>query len=154
MAEPTTKPQTSMETELWYATDKTGTDIKQILQVQEIPTVQTAQEPVTYGNLESTTEFSAKGRRKSESIAIPILYVEEQHDALKALETSDAEVWFFVKLPERTAKTSEKPLVYAFCGSVSLSNDTISIDGMLQETLTIFKSSETEEMKGLPSAAA
>lgn len=153
MATATTTPQTSMETELYYSTAESGTELKQIFQVQEIPTLVSAQDPVTYSNLESQEEYAAKGTRKYESIAIPILYVEAQHDELKALETADTSVWFFVKLPDSTAETTDKPLTFKFKGKLSLSNDTISIDGMLQETITIFRESTVTELKGLPASA-
>lgn len=145
-----TQPQTSMETELWYADDAQGTNLKQIFKVQEIPTLSSAQEPQTYGCLESDEEYATKGTRKYESIEVPILFIEEQHDALKAIAESNKEVQWFVKLPDSTAAVDGKPLTYTWKGSLGLGNDTIALDGVLQEKMTIYKSTPVEEIKGLP----
>lgn len=138
-----TTPKTSMKTELWYSAD--GGAKTQIFMVQSIPQLQTPQEPITYGCLESSTEFQTKGTRKAESIAIPILYVAEQHTALKALAEANTKLTFFVKFPDSTAATSEKPLTYTFSGTIDLANDEISIDGMLAETITIYRDSVVTE---------
>lgn len=113
--------------------------------VQSIPQLQTPQEPITYGSLESSTEFQTKGTRKAESIAIPVLYVAEQHSALKALADANSKLTFYVKFPDSTAPTSEKPLTYTFSGTIDLANDEISIDGMLAETITIYRDSVVTE---------
>lgn len=138
-----TTPKTSMKTELWYAVD--GGTKTQIFMVQSIPQLQTPQEPITYGSLESSTEFQTKGTRKAESIAIPVLYVAEQHTALKALADANSKLTFYVKFPDSTAPTSEKPLTYTFTGTIDLANDEISIDGMLAETITIYRDSVVTE---------
>ena len=138
-----TTPKTSMKTELWYSVDS-GTKT-QIFMVQSIPQLQTPQEPITYGSLESSTEFQTKGTRKAESIAIPVLYVAEQHSALKALADANSKLTFYVKFPDSTAPTSEKPLTYTFSGTIDLANDEISIDGMLAETITIYRDSVVTE---------
>lgn len=139
----TTTPKTSMKTELWYSTE--GGTKTQIFMVQSIPQLQTPQEPITYGCLESSTEFQTKGTRKAESIAIPILYVAEQHTALKALAEANTKLTFYVKFPDSTAATSEQPLTYTFSGTIDLANDEITIDGMLAETITIYRDSVVTE---------
>ena len=149
-----TTPQTTMETELHYATSASGTGMKQIFMVQEIPALTSPPEPQTYSSLESDEEFAAPGRKKYESIEITVLYVEEQHDELKALADAKTEVYFFVKLPDSTAVSDGKPLVYSFPGTLGLGNDTFSSDGMIQEKITIYKSGSVTELKGLPSSAS
>ena len=139
----TTTPKVSMTTELWYAKTEDFGDKKQIFMVQSIPAIQTPQEPINYGSLESTTEFQAEGTRKAESIQIPILYVEAQHNELKAIADSKDTVYFMVKLPNSTSKT--QPKTFKFAGTIDIALDEISIDGLLQETLTIFKSSLVTE---------
>ena len=147
------KPQASMLTEVWYGDTETDA-AEQIFYVQEIPALVTARDPITYGGLESDEEMQAKGRRKAESITMPVLYYEEQSDALAALAESETVKWFFVKLPDATAATSGKPLVYKCQATLDLSNDTISIDNMLQETVTLYKQGPVTRMKGLPGAGA
>ena len=85
-------------------------------------------------------------------MTIPILFTEEQHDGLKALSDSDEEYYWFIKLPDSTAKTSGKPLVFYFSGACDLGLDTIAIDDMLKENLTIYRSSKVDETKGFPTA--
>lgn len=142
-ASATTTPKTSMQTELWYSTN--GGTKTQIFMVQSIPQLQTPQDPITYGSLESTTEFQTKGTRKAESISIPILYVAEQHTALKALADANTKLTFYVKFPGSTAPTSEQPLTFTFSGTIDMANDEITIDGMLAETITVYRDSLVTE---------
>ena len=60
---------------------------------------------------------------------------------------------WFVKLPDSTASTTNKPLVYKFKADVDLANDTISVGDMLKETITLYKQSKVTRMKGLPTVA-
>lgn len=145
-----TTPKGTARTELHYATSENGTDMKQIFMVQEIPKLESAPEPKTYSALESSEEFATPGKKKYETIEIPILYVEEQHDELKALSNAGTQVWFFVKLPDETAANSGEPLTYKFPGTLHIANDSISDDDMIKETLTIYKSGKVQEIKGLP----
>lgn len=145
-----TTPKGTARTELHYATSETGTGMKQIFMVQEIPKLESAPEPKTYSALESSEEFATPGKKKYEAIEIPILYVEEQHDELKALSNAGTQVWFFVKLPDETAANSGRPLTYKFPGTLHIANDSISNDDMIKETLTIYKSGKVQEIKGLP----
>lgn len=148
-----TAPQTSMLTELWYCETETPTSskpLKQIFYVQEIPQLVSPKDPVTYGCLENDEEGSAKGMRKAETLSISVLYEETQSDAVNALAESDTALWWFVKLPDSTAASPQKPLVYKFKADVDLANDTISVGNMLKETITLYKQSKVTRMKGLP----
>lgn len=143
----TTTPKTSMTTELWYSTSSSYTSLTQIFMVQSIPKLQSAKEAITYGCLESSVESQTEGTRKAENIEVPILYVEAQHEALKTLADANTELYFIVKLPTSTATTTNSPLVEKFSGTIDLSLDTIEIDGMLQETMTIYRDSPVTEAK-------
>lgn len=144
-------PKVSTLSTLWYASTLTG-DKTQVAYVQEIPPLKSAKEPITYNALDLDEEQQAKGTRKAETLTIPVLFTEEQHDALKALSDSDEEYYWFIKLPDSTAKTSGKPLVFYFSGACDLGLDTIAIDDMLKENLTIYRSSKVDETKGFPTA--
>lgn len=144
-------PKVSTLSTLWYASTLTG-EKNQIAYVQEIPPLKSAKEPITYNALDLDEEQQAKGTRKAETLTIPILFTEEQHDALKALSDSDEEYYWFIKLPDSTAKTSGKSLVFYFSGACDLGLDTIAIDDMLKENLTIYRSSKVDETKGFPTA--
>ncbi|MCY1715225.1 hypothetical protein [Caproiciproducens galactitolivorans] len=149
-----TPPKTSMGTELWYSTKKAPTakaDLIQIFLVQEIPALESAPESVSYSCLESPNEGTAEGVAKAESLKIPVLYSETQHDALKALSDAKTQIYFWVKLPDSTAAVEGKPLTFVFSGTVHLSNNTISNNGVLQDEMTIFRDMTVTEQKGLPS---
>lgn len=148
-ADSTLTPKTSMKTKLSYATTLTGqkTDVGY---VQSIPALKSPADPITYGALDLEEEQSAKGTRKAETLTIPILFTETQHDAIQALVTAETEVFWFVQYPEATASQSGKPLTFYFTGTCDLSNEAIEIDGMLQENITIYRSSQVMESKGYP----
>ena len=141
----TTTPKTTMKTELWYSTNSNYTSLKQIFMIQEIPVLQAPKEAINYGCLESSVEFTTEGTRKAETITVPLLYVEAQHNELKALADANTEIYFAVKLPESTTATAGHPLCEKFSGTIDLSIDTMSIDGMIQENLTIYKDSIVAE---------
>lgn len=145
-------PRTSMLTKLFAGENRTATTRTQIAYVQSIPVLKSAPEPITYSALDLTEEMSAKGIAKAETIEIVILYTEEQHDILKAMEESEETQHFFIQLPEVTATTAGKPLTFDFAGTIALTNEAIEIDGMLQEKITIYKSSAVQETKGFPIA--
>lgn len=149
----TTTPKITAGTELWYAKKATPTSLEQIFMVQEIPKLESAPEPKTYSSLESAEEFSTPGKKKSETIEIPLLYVEEQHDELKALSDSKEQLIFYVKLPDSTAAEKGKPLTYTFPGTIHLANDSFADDDMIKESITIYKNGKVEEIKGLPKSA-
>lgn len=141
----TTTPKTSMRTELWYSQNSGYTGLKQIFMVQEIPVLQAPKDAINYGCLEASTEFTTDGTRKAETITVPVLLVEAQHNELKALANANTELYFCVKLPESTTATAGHPICEKFSGTIDLTFDTFSIDGMIQENLTIYKDSLVTE---------
>lgn len=144
-------PKVSTLSTLWYAETRTG-ERTQVAYVQEIPPLKSAKEAITYNALDLDEEQQAKGSRKAETLTIPLLFTEAQHDQLKALADSDKEYCWFIKLPDSTASTEGKPLVFDFTGACDLGMDTIAIDDLLKENLTIYRSSKVEETKGFPTA--
>ena len=141
----TTTPKTSMRTELYYTTNSGYTGLTQIFMVQEIPALQSPKDAINYGCLESSTEFTTDGTRKAETITVPLLYVEAQHNTLKSLASAGTKLYFVVKLPESTTATAGHPNCYKFSGAIDLTLDTMSIDGMIQENLTIYRDSLVTE---------
>ena len=81
-------PKVSTLSTLWYADTKSG-ERTQVAFVQEIPALKSAKEPITYSALDLDEEQQAKGSRKAETLTIPLLFTEEQHDKLSALANSD-----------------------------------------------------------------
>lgn len=146
-----TTPKVSTLSTLWYADSLSG-EKKQVAYVQEIPALKSAKEAITYNALDLDEEQQAKGSRKAETLTIPLLFTEAQHDELNALANSDAEYTWFVKLPDATASSNGKPLVFSFTGACDLGMDTIAIDDLLKENLTIYRSSKVTETKGFPTA--
>lgn len=145
------KPKVSTLSTLWVAETLTG-DKTQVAYVQEIPPLKSAKEAITYNALDLEEEQQAKGSRKAETLTIPILFTESQHDTLKTKSDSNKEYFWFIKLPESTASTATKPIVFSFTGACDLGLDTIAIDDMLKENLTIYRSSAVDETKGFPTA--
>lgn len=146
-----TTPKVSTLSTLWVAETLTG-ERTQVAYVQEIPALKSAKEAITYNALDLEEEQQAKGNRKAETLTIPILFTEEQHDTLTTKAESDKEYYWFIKLPEATAQQTGKPLVFYFTGACDIGIDTIAIDDMLKENLTIYRSSKVLESKGFPIA--
>lgn len=144
-------PKTSMLTTLWCAETLTG-ERTQVAFVQSIPPLKTVKESINYNALDFKSERQAKGTSKAENIEIPILYTEQQHDSLKVKADSDKDFYWFIQLPEETAVEEGKPLTWYFQASCDLANENIEIDGMLQEKITLYRSTEVEESKGFPTA--
>ena len=142
-------PKVSTLSTLWVAETLTG-ERTQIAYVQEIPPLKSAKEAITYNALDLEEEQQAKGNRKAEALTIPLLFTESQHDKLVEKSESNAEYYWFIKLPEETASTSGKPLVFSFTGACDVGMDTIAIDDLLKENLTIYRSSKVTETKGFP----
>lgn len=142
-------PKVSTLSTLWKASSLTG-ERTQVAYVQEIPPLKTSKEAITYNALDLEEEQQAKGSRKAETIAVPLLFTESQHDELTIASNSDDEFYWFVKLPDATASEDGKPLVFYFTGACDLGMDTIAIDDLLKETLTIYRSSKVQESKGFP----
>lgn len=151
MPTPALKPKVSTLTGLYYATTLTG-EKTQVAYVQSIPPLKNAKEAITYNALDLEEEQQAKGSRKAEALQIPVLFTETQHDAVKALADSNNSYYWFIQLPEETASTTGKPLTFHFSGAVDLGLDELEIDGMIQETITIYRDSAVSESKGFPTA--
>lgn len=143
-ASATSTPKASMQTEVYYS-ETYGGARTQLFTIQEVPALQAPKEPVTYGSLESTSEMQTSGTRKAEAIAVPLLYVEDQHDTLKAFADAGTKLYFTVKLPDATAVTTGKPKTFEFSGTIDIALDTIAIDGMIAENMTIYKDSVVTE---------
>ena len=141
-------PYSTMLSKLYYAETLEGEKI-QVAFVQEIPDFDPAPEGIAYSALDTDYEGQVPGRRSADAIAVPVLFTEEQHDELKALDKTKDYYWFIL-LPEETASTTGKPVCFYFQAKVRLGMNALAIDEMLQETLTLYKSSEVSESKGLP----
>lgn len=147
----TTTPQVSTLTTLWYASEKTG-EKTQIAYVQSIPALKEPKEAQTYNALDLESERQAKGKRPAGTIDIEVLYTEAQHKSVKALSDTDNSYYFFVKYPASTIGEESDSLVMTFSAQVDLGNSAIEIDGMLSDTITLYKNSEVEESYGFPVA--
>ena len=141
-------PYSTMLSKLYYAETLEGEKI-QVAFVQEIPDFDPAPEGIAYSALDTDYEGQVPGRRSADAIAVPVLFTEEQHDELKALDKTKDYYWFIL-LPEETASTTGKPVCFYFQAKVRLGMNALAIDEMLQETLTLYKSTEVSESKGLP----
>ena len=141
-------PYSTMLSKLYYSTELTG-EKTQVAWVQEIPEFDPAPEGIEFSALDTDYTGQVPGRRSADAIAVPVLFTEEQHDTLKVLDKA-TDYWWFIELPEETASESGKPVVFYFQAKVRLGMNALSIDEMLQETLTLYKSSEVKESKGFP----
>ena len=145
-------PKTSILTKLYYSENLVA-DPSQVLYVQEIPRLEGSAEAVVYNALEFESERQEQGSKTAETIEIPVLYAESQHDTLKTLSDAQTPLYFYVKYPEATATTTGYPLVKYFTGTLNLIGDAISIGEMLQDVVSIYRTSDVEESKGFPSAS-
>lgn len=144
-------PKTSTLTKVFYADTLEG-ERTQLAYVQSIPEFLTAPEPITYSALDIDDERQTEGRKKAETMEIEFLYTEEQYDSLKAVETAKTNGYWFIQLPEVTAKEKGKPLTWYFQGTIFVGMSEIAIDDMLKSKVTIYRSSAIEESKGFPTA--
>ena len=143
-------PYSTILSKLYYSTSMDG-EKTQVAYVQEIPDFDPAPEGIEWSALDTDYTGQVPGRRSADTIAIPILFTEEQHDTLKALDKATDYYWFIV-LPEETASTTGKPLCFYFQAKMRLGMNALAVDEMLQETLTLYKSTDVQEVKGLPEA--
>ena len=143
-------PYSTILSKLYYSTSMDG-EKTQVAYVQEIPDFDPAPDGIEWTALDTDYTGQVPGRRSADTIAIPILFTEEQHDTLKALDKATDYYWFIV-LPEETASTTGKPLCFYFQAKMRLGMNALAVDEMLQETLTLYKSTEVQEVKGLPEA--
>lgn len=145
----TNTPYSTILSKLYYSETLEG-EKKQVSWVQEIPDFDTAPEGIEYSALDTDYTGQVPGRRSAEAIAIPILFTKEQHDTLKQLDKSTDYYWFIV-LPDETNPEGEPPCFY-FKAKARLGMNALAVDEMLQETLTLYKSTAVEESEGLPTA--
>lgn len=143
-------PNSTMLSKLYYSETKEG-EKKQVAWVQEIPEFDPAPEGIEFSALDTDYTGQVPGRRSADAIAIPVLFTEQQHDTLKALDKTKDYYWFIL-LPEETATAQSKPLCFYFQAKMRLGMNALAVDEMLQETLTLYKSTAVEENKGLPTA--
>ena len=141
-------PYSTMLSKLYYSETLEG-EKTQVAWVQEIPEFDPAPEGIEFSALDTDYTGQVPGRRSADAIAIPVLFTEEQHDTLKALDKTRDYYWFIL-LPEETAVTPQKPVCFNFQAKVRLGMAALSIDEMIQETITLYKSTEVSETKGLP----
>ncbi len=149
MAENAGTPSSSILSKLYYCETKEG-EKKQVSWVQEIPEFDPAPEGIEFSAVDTDYTGQVPGRRSADAIAIPVLFTKEQHEVLKALDTKKDYYWFIL-LPEDVNPTGKPPCFY-FQAKVRLGMNAIAIDEMLQETLTLYKSTAVEESEGLPTA--
>ncbi len=141
-------PYSTILSKLHFAESKTG-ERTQVAYVQEIPEFDPAPEGIEWSALDTDYTGQVPGRRSADTIAIPVLFTEEQHDTLKALDKA-TDYWWFIELPAETASQTGKPVVFYFQAKVRLGMNALAVDEMLQETLTLYKSTAVEESKGFP----
>lgn len=144
-------PYSTMLSKLYYSETLEG-EKTQVAYVQEIPDFDPAPEGIEWSALDTDYTGQVPGRRSADAIAVPVLFTEEQHDKLKALSKTTDYYWFIL-LPEETATQTGKPVCFYFKAKVRLGMNALSVDEMLQETLTLYKSTAVEESKGLPTAS-
>ncbi len=148
--EPTsfTSPSTGILTEVYYATSETAAPI-QIFGVQSVPQFLTAKDDVTYTALESDTEYATKGRRAYETMEMQTLYYPEQQAALETIAATDADVYYYVKLPTVGTATGK---IYSWKGSLDVSIDEID-DDMIYSVIKMGKSTVPAIVSSLPTGA-
>ena len=138
-----TPPSATMKTELWYKAS-TGT-LTQVFGVQSIPPVKTAAEDITYGSLESSSEFAVKGTRKFESIEVETILYKEQFKALTLLDEAEETLEWFVKTPANIG------IILSWKGGIDVSMAEIAMDDMYKSTLKIGKVTVPVMLDEMPS---
>lgn len=146
------EPKASTLTKLYYSDSKVSGTRSQVIYVQEIPALKEIAESIAYNALDFASERMEKGSKTASTVTIPILYSESQHTALKALADASTVKHWFVKYPDTTAVTPNKPLVKHFTASIDLEGDTIAIGEMLQDNMTLYINSDIDESLDFPSA--
>ena len=143
------EPKTSTLTKVFYS-ETLGGEKKQVAFVQSIPEFLTAPEPITYSALDISDERQVEGRKKAETMEIEFLYTEAQYDELKTIEKNKTHGYWFIQFPEDTATTEGKPLTWYFNATCFVGMSEIAIDDMLKSKVTLYRNSDIEETKGLP----
>ena len=146
------EPKSSTLTKLYYSDEKVSGTKSQVIYVQEIPALKEAAESITYNALDFSSERMEKGTKTATTVTIPVLYSETQHASLKAIADTSAVKHWFVKYPDTTAVTENKPLVKHFTASIDLEGDSIAIGEMIQDNITLYINSDVDESLDFPSA--
>jgi len=149
----TKTPAVSTMTELSYSTTLGGTRTD-IGYVQSIPEMLKTPDSITYSAVDIPDERQAKGRIKAEDMEIEILFTESQWDEIRAVQEAGTEVYVHIKLPDNTANTDNKPIVFYFKATMAIGMSSIEIDDMLKSKIKLYRSSEIKESKGFPTAQA
>ena len=140
-------PDVSTLAKVYYSETKTG-ERKQVAFTEEIPALEEAPEQITATVLDLDYEIARPGIKKAGTIEIPILFTHTQHKALRSLAGKNL-YWFF-ELPSNTAETEGKPLVRILQGNCIITMDAITAGEFLKDKLTIYKTSDVEEVDGFP----
>lgn len=141
-------PTTSTMSKVFYGATKTART--QVAYVQNVPEFLKPPEGVNYSALDIPDERMAPGRIKAESLEIEILFTQENYQALKA-QNGKKNFWF-IQLPEATAKTATKPLTWTFEATSYIGIGELSIDDMIKAKITLYRSGEIVETEGFPTA--
>ena len=147
-------PETTMKSKLLCGLKKDGSDAKEIAYIQNVNPFYSLPEGIKYKSIDKEQEMEAQGTAASEDLDITILYLEEQQDLIKSYQKNKTSLYWFLQYPERTAVTEGKPLTFYVQGTCALAPESLEIDGMIQEKIRIYKSSEVEESKGFPTETA
>lgn len=142
-------PDVSTLTKVYYGETLVG-ERTQVAFAEEIPALEEAPEQITATVLDLDYEIARPGIKKAGTIEIPILYTHSQHKKLRDLKGKD--IYWFFELPSNTAETEGKPLVRYLKGNCILTMDTVTVGEFLKDKLTIYKTSDVEEMDGFPTA--
>lgn len=141
-------PNTTILSKLYYGESLNGEKI-QVAYVQEIPDFDQAPEGIEWSALDTDYTGQEPGRKSGDTIPVPVLFTKTQHSQLKALDKSKIYYWFIL-LPDDCVDEGEEPPCFYFQAKVRLGMNALAIDEMIQETLTLYKTSAVEESEGLP----
>lgn len=148
-------PKVGTLTKLYYSESATPSksDLTHVMYTEEIPELEEAPEAITYQTVDMGEEYSEQGVKKVTQPAVSILYTKSQHSSLKALADSKAEKYWFVKYPDTTCASGEKPLVKRFKATCALTGQAITVGDMIKDTLTLYRNSAIDEFEGFPVAS-
>lgn len=147
-----TTPQVAMKANVSYATTLTGEKTK-IGYVQKVGQLKALKEGQTYSALDLDEERTASGKRKAEATDIEMMFIHEQHKALKALADNDTPIYLFIQYPETTASVAGKPLTFSIIGTIDIAGNETEDGDFIKDTMRIFRSSALVETDGYPTAS-
>ncbi len=147
-----TTPQIAMKAKVEYSTTLTGEKIL-VGSVQKVGQLKTLKEGQTYSALDLDEERTASGKRKAEATDIEMMFIQEQHKALKKIADADTAIYIFIQYPETTASVAGKPLTFSMKGTIDIAGNGIEDGDFLKDTMRIFRSSALVETDGYPTEA-